>query len=159
MPVLELRSYFKAGIKIAVTNKGAGEAVIEDIKLGKLSPSTYLYSTYGDHMLEKAKQCAKVEYPNYNSAEYFTPTTDRHFIRPGEEFDLVDLHFKDEKNKTVDFTEDQSYSYHECVDDTNVQICYCSISGRTCNILSSRNYIDSDFLCPPPPRRLDGQKP
>jgi len=149
MPALELRTHFGGGIRVSVTNQGAGQAVIEDLKVGKVDPSTYLYATYGDHMLSKAKECAKAEYPEYSSSVYFTPTTDRHYIRPGEEFDVFELSFRDGKDKQIAFTEAQAVLYNECVDNANIQVCYCSMSGKTCDVLSSRNFVDKDFLCPP----------
>src|SRR4051812_28643803 len=71
LPLLELKTDYNDGIKVLVTNKGAGQAIIEDVKIGKISISRYLYDTYGDHMLNIAQKCAKANYPKYSSYSMF----------------------------------------------------------------------------------------
>jgi hypothetical protein len=150
LPVLELNTKFDDGIKITVKNNGVGPAVIHQIKVGNVSVAKYLYAMYGDQLVDRAGRCAKTVAPKYSSYFRTMPIAGPHYIRAGDSFEVFAIQFYDESEKVVKFTQSEAVNFFECVDETNIHICYCSISDRTCRTLVSKEFIDSDFVCPRP---------
>ncbi len=150
LPVLELNTKTDDGIRIIVKNNGVGPAVIHQIKVGTVSVAKYLYSMYGDQIVERASRCAKTHFPKYSSRLRFIPLQGPHYIRVGDSFEVFSTQFYDENKNVVKFTQNEALDYIECVDENNVHVCYCSISDRTCRTLVSKEFIDTDFVCPRP---------